>query len=262
MGCVPDDRDCQDSEKPRHSVTLTRAYALLATEVDVGRFRAFVIATGYRTMAEREGWSFAFDRSGYSRQPGLSWIAPGFAQDDRHPVVHVSWDDAVACCTWAGGRLPTEAEWEYAARGGRPGVRSVWGDGDLRAETPKAANVADERVRPQFPWWTVFAGYDDGYAFTAPVGSFAANPFGLSDMAGNVWEWTADWYSPSAYASSPSTDPRTVIRAGASRARHLVGRRARRRPRVGSAAISRRRTGAPSMVSGARATWSLEGVTP
>ena len=208
MGCVPGDAQCERSEKPRHTVTLTHAYSLLATEVTVRQFRAFVTATGYRTQAERDGWSLSFDGSGYAREAGLSWMMPGLTQDDRHPVVHVTWDDAVAYCTWAGGRLPTEAEWEHGARGGRTGLRYVWGNVDLGLGTPKGANVADEQVRQQFPRWTVFTGYDDGYVWTAPVGSFVSNGFGLSDMAGNVWEWTADWFSEDAFGSSSAMDPR------------------------------------------------------
>ena len=147
MGCVPEDGACQSHEKPRHQVTLTRAYALLAIEVTRGQFQRFARAMAYRTLAEREGWGFAFDRAGYSRQDGLSWSAPGFFQDDDHPVVQVSWDDAVAYCAWAGGRLPTEAEWQYAARGGVEGARFVWGDAADGISTPQGANVADDSVR-------------------------------------------------------------------------------------------------------------------
>ena len=177
MGCVPGDSTCQAHERPRHRVSLTRPYALLATEVTRGQFGTFARAVEYRTLAEREGWGFGFDRAGYSRQDGLTWIEPGFFQGDDHPVVQVSWDDAVAYCAWAGGRLPTEAEWEYAARGGVEGARFVWGDTADGVRAPRAANVADDTARTHFPWWAVFPDYRDGYSWTAPAGSFAANAF-------------------------------------------------------------------------------------
>jgi formylglycine-generating enzyme required for sulfatase activity len=187
MGCVPGDGACQSPEKPRHQVTLTRAYGLLATEVTLGQFRAFAGATGHRTHAERDGWGFSFDRDGYVREDGLSWKAPGFFQEEDHPVVQVSWHDAVAYCAWAGGRLPTEAEWEYAARGGVAGGRFVWGDTADAIRMPRAANVADASAQPHFPWWAVFPNYRDGFGWTAPVGSFVPNGFDAARTSSRIF---------------------------------------------------------------------------
>lgn len=181
MGCVPDDTVCGIDEKPRHGVTITRAFQLLKAEVSVGQFRG-------------------------SNAPVPS--QPSWSSDVRHPVVGVTWDEARAFCGWAGGRLPSEAEWEYAARGGQAGGMYPWGSSQapLIAGRP-AANVADEAARRSHPTWTIFGGYDDGFAQTAPAGSFAANGYGLVDIAGNVWEWTSDWYDRVYYSRSPKLDP-------------------------------------------------------
>lgn len=211
MGCVPGDNDCEPNETPRHPVTLTRAFELMTTEVSVGMFRAFVAATKYRTSAEREGTGLVFDRKTqrWGEVPGANWSAPGFPQTDAHPVVQVSWDDAVAACKWLGGRLPMEAEWEYAARGGLDGAQFAWGNAALPLVGGRpAANVADESFRREYPMLprAAFAGYDDGYVYTAPVGMFPPNAFGLFDMGANAGEYTADWLGP--YQAGSVTDPR------------------------------------------------------
>lgn len=202
-------------EYPKHRVSVDGFWAY-RREVTVAQFGRFVKAAGYRTDAEKEGkserWVIRTNR--YVIVPGLNWrhlSGPGAAAGDDHPVVNVSWNDARAYCKWAGGRLPTEAEWEYAARGGNTGIGDrphyafVWGDG---APKEAVANVLDASCLRRFPAdRPVFPGYDDGFEQIAPVGSFKPNGFGLFDVCGNAWEWCADWYAEDYYHRSPSENP-------------------------------------------------------
>jgi formylglycine-generating enzyme required for sulfatase activity len=209
MGCAPRDAACTADEKPVHHVEISSALWVGRTEVPVEAFGAFIKATRHRTTAESDGWSFVMEGKIVQR-PGTLWSTPSSPPIAHLPVTHVSWYDAATYCAWAGGRLPTEAEWEYVARGGRPPRVHVWGD----EATPlvggvKQANVWDESLRRLFPAEKdVFVGYDDGFVRTAPVGSFAPNAFGLHDLAGNVLEWCADWFNKNTYAAGPARDPK------------------------------------------------------
>jgi len=208
--------DYASNEAPKHQVELA-GFWMYAHEVTVAQFAKFVEATGYKTDAEKEGIGVFSDpdRSRAGRREGLSWRHPfekGTASNPDHPAVHVTWHDAQAYCRWAGTRLPTEAEWEYAARGGDTGLNGkphhafAWGSD---APTGPVANMWDEtaaRERPEIDFPT-YPNYDDGYARTAPVGTYPANRFGLFDMAGNVHEWCSDWYGEKYYVESPRRNP-------------------------------------------------------
>jgi formylglycine-generating enzyme required for sulfatase activity len=195
--------DKTPDEAPVHEVALG-AFWIDRHEVTVAEFGRFVASTRYRTEAERFGWSGVFDgaRGEWTRGDGADWRhpdGPGLKDGPEKPVTQVSWNDAAAFARWAGKRLPTEAEWEYAARGGLVGRTYSWGD-DLRPGGRVMAN-----------WWQgVFPVHDtgeDGYRGRAPVGSFPANGYGLYDVIGNVWEWCADWYDAGYYRRSPPRNP-------------------------------------------------------
>jgi formylglycine-generating enzyme required for sulfatase activity len=202
-------------ESPEHRVNITRPFELARTEVTVGQFRRFVEATGYVTDAEKHGTALGHfpeadnwvDR--FRQDPAFTWRAPGFDQNERHPVVCVSWRDARAFCQWlsktegATYRLPTEAEWEYACRAGQQYWYS-WGPSPDDAYAH--ANVADAALEQRHPGMASYQravrlepGQGDGVAFTAPVGSYTMNPWGLFDMHGNVWEWCGDRWSGDTY---------------------------------------------------------------
>jgi serine/threonine-protein kinase len=201
--------DCSEAwlanEQPQH-VVYEDAFWVDRSEVTVAMFRTFVQATGYRTTAEQENWGevWSNDLQNWDRTAGANWQhprGPGSQAMDSYPVVQVSWADATAYCAWAGGELPTEAEWEKAARGTNK-RKYPWGNSfDGRWANYCDSNCERDRWRDDT--------YKDGYRFTAPVESFPVNisPYGAFDMAGNVWEWVADWYDENYYSYAPSSNP-------------------------------------------------------
>jgi serine/threonine-protein kinase len=192
------------NEQPSHDVTLD-AFWLDRTEVTNAQFAAFVADTGYVTAAERAGGGNTATASGPTFTAGADWrhpLGPDSSLDgrDEHPVVLVTWHDAAAFCAWAGGRLPSEAEWEYAARGAA-GLVYPWGN---EFDGPRLNTCDHSCPLPQAD-----TSFDDSFNFTAPAGSFrdGASWVGILDMSGNAWEWVNDWYAADAYATSPAENP-------------------------------------------------------
>ena len=209
------------------------AFFMDATEVTNAQFSKFVDETGYLTIAEQkpdpkdfpgadpkllvpgsvvftppnikvEKWRPGSHLQWWRWQPGANWKHPeGPGSNinglDSHPVVHVAWEDAMAYAKWAGKRLPTEAEWEYAARGGLIGKLHVWGE----PKTPDGKHMANT-WQGTFP---VQNTKEDGFVGTAPVKSYPPNGYGLYEMSGNVWEWCYDWYRPDYYPKAPTSNP-------------------------------------------------------
>ena len=202
----------REKEETQHEVELTKGFYLGAHEVTVGQFREFVKATKHQTDPEKDGkGSWVPDAVGkFVMDAKLTWKNPGFEQTDDHPVVNVSWDDAKAFCKWLSEkekktyRLPTEAEWEYACRAG---TKTAFVHGEDPEGLSAVGNVADAAARAKFPGWTLGIKSKDGHTFTAPVGQFKKNDFGLYDMHGNVWEWCGDWYEPNSYPKEKQLDP-------------------------------------------------------
>jgi len=201
MGATDDEAGLDDF--PSHQVTLS-GFWMDTTEVTNQSFAAFVKATGYLTTAERRPANANEQPGAMVFQPDIGWqwtngaswqhpSGPGsdLSGKDFHPVVHISWEDANAYCTWAGKRLPTEAEWEYAARGGIRDAVYPWG-----SRSPDTGPAKANIWEGDFPSRNTKA---DGYVFTAPVAQYPPNGYGLYDMAGNVWEWCSDWYDARYY---------------------------------------------------------------
>jgi formylglycine-generating enzyme required for sulfatase activity len=232
MGSPVSEKGRYEDEGPQRTVTISKPFFMAETPITVAQYRAFIEATGYRTLAEKEKWSeWRNPKSGdWEKLAGLNWRHNhrGNLNGDNYPVVHVSWGDAKAYIEWLSKitkhhyRLPSEAEMEYANRAGTT-TPYWWGN-----ETPKqtVANLKGEHDIPENDktWYPtpgerqyayahgytpfLFEGYGDGYWGLSPVASFKANPFGLYDTAGNVWEWTEDCWNGSYHGAPNDGSPR------------------------------------------------------
>jgi formylglycine-generating enzyme required for sulfatase activity len=242
MGSPQSEADRRTDEE-QHDVEITKPFYLGQHAVTRGQFRKFIAATNYLTEAERDkrGGGYDADKKVLTFPVvGRYWLETGFDQTDEHPVVNVSWNDAQAFCDWLSKRenkkyrLPTEAEWEYSCRA-RTTTR--FHSGDAEESLRRVANIADRSLKSKWDYasgvsnktaqkmisdWFDRVSWDDGYPFTAPVGRFEPNGFGLYDMHGNVFQWCQDRYDRDYYKNSPTCDPQgpeeglfQVVRGGA-----------------------------------------------
>jgi formylglycine-generating enzyme required for sulfatase activity len=221
MGTDSPEAFAKDGEGPVRTVVLDPFYVDIYPVTNT-QFQDFVQATGYQTESERLGWSFVFKghipaeryndlvketvpgADWWCKVEGADWRHPHGPDSDieasaRHPVTHLSWNDAVQYCAWAGKRLPSEAEWEYAARGGLEQKSFPWGD-DLTPGGRHLCNV----WQGEFP---VLDIAEDGYAGTCPVEAFPPNGYGLYSITGNAWEWCSDWFHATYHSNATRTNP-------------------------------------------------------
>jgi sulfatase modifying factor 1 len=220
-------------ERPAHEVTVDD-FHVFRYPVTRGEFREFVETTGYLTTAETEGGIrvYVAAENKLEVRDDASWRDPGYRQEEDHPVVGVSWFDAVRYCNWRserdglrpcyrieadgvrcdftadGYRLPTEAEFEYALRCCGKNRKYPWGDGDPMVEGTPIANIKDETAHQKKGWKKFWEGYEDGYVFTSPVSALASNELGLHDMGGNVYQWCWDWFDEGYYSAGITMNPR------------------------------------------------------
>ncbi len=222
-------------EKPVHSVTVSSFY-IGKYEVTVAEFEKFIDESGYITDADKGYKSIIFTGDSWLEKGLVNWKCDeeGIIRSKseyNHPIINVSWNDAIAYCKWLSQktgknyRLPTEAEWEYAAGNGVKHTKYSWGDGMPNGK--RGGNIGDKTAKKASSSLNTFDGYSDGYVYSAPVGQFDPNNFGLYDMSGNVWEWCSDWYAKDYYSNSPNINPKgpslgsyRVIRGGSWRYNH------------------------------------------
>lgn len=219
MGAPDEDAEAREDEKPQHLVRIEQPFDMGMYEVTIGQFRKFVEAANFKTRAEDDGGGYAYDvaTQRLSLNHDSSWKSTGFGQTDDHPVINICWHDAVAFCEWLSQvegqtyRLPTEVEWEYACRAG---TTTSWSTGAEFDSIHGSGNICDTNLRSVYPFakWTV--PWSDGYAFTAPVGQFRPNAFGLYDMHGNVFEWCSDTWLQQDYTGKRIDDPDEKLEKG------------------------------------------------
>lgn len=219
MGSPATDKEARPDELPQHPVEIADPFEIGMLEVTIGEFRKFVEATGYKTLAERENEGYAFNAKTQRLEPtpGSSWKSTGFDQTDDCPVINVAYEDAVAFCGWLSDeehvdyRLPTEREWEYACRAGS---QTKWTSGDDLESLRDYCNLCDQSLEQNYPFATWCVDWNDGFPFTAPVGSFQPNAFGIYDMHGNVFEWCADFWPEAGYDGRKLSDPDEPVQPG------------------------------------------------